>query len=434
MAEFSSTPNGQTRRSSLESGEATFELDLAAKSVESSAIVDNGSNFDSNLLSEQNVVDGLEEKSIFRTPTAEEEAMVLKKLDRHLVLLLAVLYMLSFLDRSNIGNAKIAGLKNDLDLSSSQYEWTLTAFYITYILFEWMTLLYRVVLPHIYISCCVASWGLVASLQSLTTSFMVLVLLRALLGITEAAFGPGVPFYLSFFFNREELALRTGLFVSAAPLATSFASSLAWLILKLGSSIPIAGWRLLFLVEGFPSVIIAILSWHYIPDSPQTAKFLNGREKAVAVWRLDNRLGAKHIARKGGLQWREIGRTLKDPKSYLTALMFFSCNVAFSSLPPFLPTIIEEMNYSVLTSQALSAPPYLFSFAMVILTAHLSDRAQARSPFVLLHTCLGSAGYFWLALSGYLQLSPLARYAGTFFAAAGFFSAVTLTITWTMGR
>src|SRR5439155_26280091 len=98
------------------------------------------------------------------------------------------------------------------------------------------------------------------SLQSITTSFTSLVLLRALLGISEAAFGPGVPFYLSFFFRREELAFRTGLFISAAPLATSFASSLAWVITKLGEGGEVAPWRLLFLIEGFPSVFVAVFA------------------------------------------------------------------------------------------------------------------------------------------------------------------------------
>lgn len=295
-----------------------------------------------------------------------------------------------------------------------------------------MTLLYRVVPAHIYIALCVAGWGLVASIQSLATSFATLTALRALLGIAEAAFGPGVPFYLSFFFNREELALRTGLFISAAPLATSFASSLAWLILKVGDGAPIAGWRLLFLVEGFPSVVVAVFAWYNIPDSPSNARFLGRKEKRIACLRLTSHVESTKSTSKQRLQWKEIWRTLLDPKSYLTALMFFGCNVAFSSLPPFLPTIIEEMSYSPLTSQILSAPPYLFSFVVVILTAYWSDKSRARSPYVVFHALLGSAGYFWLALSGHLRLPPLVRYAGTFAAAAGFFSVVTLTITWTM--
>ena len=269
-----------------------------------------------------------------------------------------------------------------------------------------------------------------------------MVILRAALGIGEAAFSPGIPFLLSFFFKREELALRTGLFISAAPLATSFASSLAWLITKAGADIPIAPWRLLFLVEGSPSIIAAVLAWYQIPDSPDTARFLTPREKKVAKRRLHSSAKSAEKTpsstasseRKPKLDFREIAQALADPKCYLTALMFFSCNVAFSSLPPFLPTIIHEMSFSPLASQALSAPPYLFSFAVVLLTAYLSDRARNRSNFVVFHALLGSAGYLWIAVAGHLRAGEMWRYLGVYPAAAGFFSAITIIITWTINN
>lgn len=281
-------------------------------------------------------------KSGFSKYTALEEKEIVKKFDRKLVPFLALLYMLSFLDRSSescllqtllccmqlvadqrtdIGNAKIAGLMNDLHLSSAQYEWLLTAFYITYILFEWMTLMYRIVPPHIYIALCVCGWGLVASFQALATSFGAMVTLRAFLGITEAAFGPGVPFYLSLFYKREELAFRNGLFISAAPLASSFASTLAWVIVKISKDGPIAPWRTLFLVEGFPSVIVAVFAWMLIPDSPGSAWFLGPRQRLVAELRMEEPKSEDHEPPPSGrLDWREVGRTLADPKSYLTAV------------------------------------------------------------------------------------------------------------------
>lgn len=220
--------------------------------------------------------------------------------------------------------------------------------------------MYRLVPAHIYVPLCVCGWGLAASFQSLATSFGVLVFLRALLGIAEAAFGPGVPFYLSLFYKREELAFRNGLFISAAPLATSFASSLAWLIVKLSSNGPIAPWRTLFLVEGFPSVIVAIFAWILIPDSPGSTRFLNSRQRMVAQLRLEENNADYHDSRQRRFDWTEVKKALADPKAYLTAVstltlqrscsilnhnrqfMFFSCNVAFSSMPVFLPTIIKE--------------------------------------------------------------------------------------------
>ena len=381
--------------------------------------------------------------------TDEEEAAVVRKLDRKLVMFLGFLYMLSFLDRSNIGNARIAGLEKDLSLSSSQYDWLLTAFYITYIGFEWMILLYRLLPAHIYISMCVLTWGLVASLQSVTTSFPQLLILRGVLGITEAAFGPGVPFYMTFFYRRSELAYRVGLQISAAPLATSFASSLAWVIVKLSQNGPIAPWRALFLVEGFPSIITAIAAWYYIPDSPSKARYLNPRERKVAVMRLQAEQGRSYSHPSSGsnntlaerLNLKDIVSTILDPKSYLAALMFLSVNVSFSSLPVFLPTIINSMSFSPLASQALAAPPYLFAFIFVLVVGRYSDKIpDSRSLFLIGVALLSAFSYAGIALAGSLHDalgdigSITIRYVAVYGAAMGLFAAVTLIITWTLNN
>lgn len=381
--------------------------------------------------------------------TDEEEAAVVQKLDRKLVMFLGFLYMLSFLDRSNIGNARIAGLEKDLSLSSAQYDWLLTAFYISYIGFEWMILLYRLVPAHIYISMCVLAWGVVASLQSISTSFSQLLILRGLLGVTEAAFGPGVPFYMTFFYKRSELAYRVGLQISAAPLATSFASSLAWVIVKLSQNGPITPWRALFLVEGFPSILTAVAAWYYIPDSPSKARYLTQRERKVAVMRLKSEQHPSHsrsnsassITLAQRLNLKDVVATILDPKSYLTALMFLSVNVSFSSLPVFLPTIINSMSFSPLASQALAAPPYLFAFFFVLIVGRYSDKyADSRSLFLIGVALLSAISYAGIALAGSLHEalgevgSITIRYVGVYGAAMGLFASVTLIITWTLNN
>ncbi|ERF68332.1 hypothetical protein EPUS_02788 [Endocarpon pusillum Z07020] len=393
--------------------------------------------------------------SLSKSYTVNEEKAVIRKSDRRLVLFMALLYLLSFLDRSNIGNARIAGLETSLSLRPGQYAWLLTAFYITYISFEWMTLLYRIVPPHIYISLCVLSWGLVASLQSISTSFSSLVIFRALLGVAEAAFGPGVPFYLSFFYRRSELAYRVGLFISAAPLATSCASTLAWLIVKLSQHGPLEPWRALFLIEGFPSIIVAIFAWHIIPDSPATAKYLTARERKVAKLRLQSEekptSSSKYTTtatnsnstQANHLSLPDLLTTLRSPIPYLTSLMFFSANISFSSLPVFLPTILTSLSShpSPLTSQLLSAPPYLLSFLFVLLISHLSDTIpHSRGVFIITASLLSSLSYLAIGLAGryHALLGPTAtlliRYGGVFGAAMGFFSAITLIITWTLNN
>lgn len=107
------------------------------------------------------------------------------------------------------------GIRPSGDGSSSSYEWSLSAFYVAYIAFEWLALLWGVVPAHVLVASIVASWGVVASLQAVAGSYRFLIVLRFLLGIGEAGF-TGMPIYLSFFFRREELALRTAVFISGA--------------------------------------------------------------------------------------------------------------------------------------------------------------------------------------------------------------------------
>lgn len=328
-----------------------------------------------------------------------------------------------------------------MKLSDNQFEWLLQAFYITYILFEWMTICYKLFPPHIYISTCVFIWGIVASIQSLVQGFGAMLALRALLGIGEAAF-VGMPIYLSFFFRREELAFRTGIFIAAAPLATSFASSLAWVIVRFGKAIPIANWRLLFLLEGFPACFVAIWAWHWLPDSPSQARWLNERERGIAARRMQRETGTEKSTgremvaprHKQKFRWNEIVQTLRDPKSWLTAAMFFCCNVAFSSMPVFLPTIVNQMGNSALASQGLSAPPNLFAFITVLITALVSDRIQSRSGPMIFHALLAMSGYLFLALAGMFHFGHTLRYLAVFPICAGFFSAVTIVITWTLNN
>jgi phosphatidylinositol 3,5-bisphosphate 5-phosphatase len=392
-----------------------------------------------------------------KTYSPDEDAAVLRKLDFKLTMFLSALYLLSFLDRSNIGNARIAGLEDSLSLSSGQFDWLLTAFYLTYIGFEWMILLYKILPPHAYIACCVMGWGLIASLQALTTSFPQLLVLRGMLGITEAAFGPGVPFYMTYFYRRRELGYRVGLQISAAPLATSFASSLAWVIVKLNriAGEPVDSWRMLFLVEGFPSVLVGVLAWYWVPDSPATARWLTPRERKVAALRVreeadDSSSGAEVGGSTKGMaqsRWaafaQDIKTTVRDPKCYLTALMFFSVNVSFASLPVFLPTIINDMDFSALTSQALSAPPYLVAFVGVLVVGHYSDGvADSRGLFLIGAAATSSVSYLTIASAGFLTdrgilgrtPSIVVRYAAMYPAAFGLFSSVTLIITWTLNN
>lgn len=137
--------------------------------------------------------------------------------------------------------------------------------------------------------------------------------LRFLMGAAEIAYGPGIPYLLSFFYLRHELGLRCGLFLSAAPLANTFAGALAY---GITSGHPgLAQWRVLFLVEGLPTIVMAAVAYFFLPDSPEKARFLTEEEKEVARARGVAQAGA--ATRIGSINFREMFEGLLDLKGWI---------------------------------------------------------------------------------------------------------------------
>ncbi|KAE8403011.1 major facilitator superfamily domain-containing protein [Aspergillus pseudonomiae] len=320
----------------------------------------------------------------------------------------------------------IAGMEDDLDLSGNRYAWLLTIFYISYVVFEFGAFMWKIMPPHRWAAITVLSWGIVATCQAAVQNWEGLMALRFLLGMSEAAFGPGTPYLLSFFYRRHELGFRCGLFVSAAPLANTFAGALAYGITSGHSKL--ANWRLLFLVEGSPSLLAAILAWRFLPDSPSKARFLTEEEKEVARARSLQQSGERERSNK--INWRELAETLTDAKAWLTALMYFSCNVSFSSLPVFLPTILKDMGFTSINAQGLTAPPYFASFLVTIATTWIADRLQQRGLMLMVLSLIGAIGYVLLATC----TSVGARYAGVFLAAIGVFPCIANILPWALNN
>ena len=269
------------------------------------------------------------------------ERRVVRKMDLRIVPLVTALYVLAFLDRSNIGNARIAGMTKDLDLVGNDYQWLLTIFYITYIIFEFQVLMWKIVQPHRWLAFTVLSWGILATAQAGTHSWSGMMACRFFLGISEAGFGPGIPFLLSFFYLRHEVGVRIAVFLSAAPLATTFSGALAYGITSGHSHL--AKWRLLFLIEGLPTICMVPVAYLFLPDTPDKARFLTPEEKAVAKARGVRQVGG--VERIGGIAWKEIGAALLDAKCWFTALMYFSVSVLHIPLSILVVEIKRRLRY-----------------------------------------------------------------------------------------
>lgn len=171
---------------------------------------------------------------------------------------------------------------------------------------------WKIVPPHMWAAFCVFGWGIAATCQAAAVSWSGMMTARFFLGLFEAAYGPGIAFFLSFFYLRHEIGLRIGYFLIAAPLATCFAGALAY---GVTSGYPVlANWRVLFLVEGLPCLVMAAVTWVYLPDSPDKAKFLTPEEKDLARARGVRQVGAGAAHRIGHIAWGDIAPALWDIK------------------------------------------------------------------------------------------------------------------------
>lgn len=229
---------------------------------------------------------------------------------------------------------------------------------------------------------------------------------------------PGIIYLLSFFYLRHEIGFRCGIFASAAPLASTFAGALAYGITSGHSQL--ANWRLLFLVEGLPTVLMATVAFYFIPDSPEKANFLTTEEKDIVRSRAMRQVGTDADARIGAFKLRDIGGVLIDAKAWMCGLMYFCGNVSYSSLPVFLPTILKDMGYTAINAQGLSAPPSFAAFLFALITTWIADRTRQRCIVLTITSAIGGAGYIILATVETVGV----RYFATFLASAGVFATI----------
>jgi MFS family permease len=267
-------------------------------------------------------------------------------------------------------------------------------------------------------------WGFIASVQASVTSWAGLMACRFFLGVAEAAYGPGVPLYLTYFYPREKVGFRHGIFIAAAALANAYGGALAYGISQINGGL--APWRILFLIEGLPTCVFALVPFFFLPDSIAQATFLDEREREVA-YHFVARNQRLDVDKNQGVRLKEMFEGIKDPKSYLPGLMYFSVNVSFASLPLFVPTIIEELGiFTTIQSNGLSAPPYLLCFFYIIFICWCSDHFKMRGPFCALTGVIGAIGFIINATSS----SAAVRYFSIFLSVQ-IFAAVSLLLAWT---
>jgi len=217
------------------------------------------------------------------------EKILLRKIDLQIIPWLTLLYLLNFLDRGSIGNAKLYNLETDIGITDNQYLVALTLFFFPYALFEPVSnVLVRKLRPSIWLPTMMICWGIVMTLHGVVRNYGSLITVRVLLGLCEAGMYPGIVFYLSSWYKRTELGTRVAIFFSAATVAGAFSGLLAAAIANMDGVGNKAGWAWIFILEGSVTVVLGIVSFWIIQDFPDTARFLTEAERAFVVRRLQD--------------------------------------------------------------------------------------------------------------------------------------------------
>lgn len=361
-----------------------------------------------------------------------DEKKILRKMDLRLIPMLALLYLLSFLDRANIGNAKIEGLTEDLHMTGPQYNWCLTVFFFTYAAFEVPSnLLLKRLRPSIWLPTIMVAWGTVMTLMGLVQNYHGLLTARIFLGVTEAGLFPGVAYYITMWYCRHEAQLRQALFFSAASIAGAFSGLLAYGIAHMDGVGGLAGWRWIFILEGILTVLVAISAYFILFDFPETASFLTPEERAFVVYRLkyqgqvEGHAGPQ-VAQDDQFKWKYVKSAFLDWQVWVNIWVYWGIVCPLYGIGLFLPTIIKALGYTSSTAQLLTIPIYITAAILAIGVAYLSDRKGKRSPFVLVCLCIMAVGFI-MCISSH---KPGVIYAGVFIAACALHPAFPGNITW----
>ena len=365
----------------------------------------------------------MSEAALSGTATMSSDAgeLVVRKVFWRLIPFLFLLYVLSYLDRINIGFAALS-MNQELGLSRTMFGFANTTFYVGYVLCEVPSNLLLVRYgAHRWIPRIMITWGLASAATMFAVGPNSLYVLRLLVGIAEAGFLPGVLLYLTFWFPFRWRARATAIFMVAQPVTIAFGSTLSGFILDMHGLFGLSGWRWLFLIEGLPSVVLGIVAWFYLSPSPAKADWLSDEEKA----RLNAELAREEPKIEGKSSiWAEMGST----RVLLLCLAYFGLVTSLNTIATWTPQVVREVvsagGYA--TVGLLSALPGLVAAVAMPLWSMRSDRRGERIVHYIVPVALTALG--WVFVIAIDELSF--RMLGLVLATAGAFTA--MAIFWTV--
>ena len=323
-------------------------------------------------------------------PTSENsktfEESTYRKVMWRLLPFLLLCYVVAYLDRVNVGFAKLQML-TDLNFSETIYGLGAGIFFIGYFIFEVPSnvILHRVG-ARVWIARIMITWGILSALMMFVTTPTMFYVARFFLGAAEAGFFPGIILYLTYWFPAERRGRVTATFMTAVALSGVIGGPLSGYIMKNMTGMNgWAGWQWMFLLEGIPSVLIGIAVLFYLDDRISHAKWLTDAEKAL----LQRNIKAEEGTKKD----LPISQTLTSGRVWLMGLIYFSFVMGLYGISFWLPTIIKATGVKdVLDISLLTAIPYGFAVVAMVLVGRSADRHQERRWHVAIPGLLGALG------------------------------------------
>ncbi|KAK4654497.1 hypothetical protein QC762_403310 [Podospora pseudocomata] len=355
----------------------------------------------------------------------EAERRLRWKLDLMIVPTVALLYLFCFIDRANIGNARIAGLEKDLNLTGYDYNGLLSVFYISYIVFEIPSNIgCKYFGPGWFIPTISLGFGGLSIAMAFVNNFAQAAAVRFLLGAFEAGMLPGIAYYLSRWYRRSELTFRLGLYIVMAPMAGAFGGLLASGILQLESFGSLTTWRMIFAIEGVITCVLALISYITLTDRPETARWLTQAEKDLAILRIKSeRVGTTEVLDK--MDVKKLMRGILNPVTLSTSFIFLLNNITVQGVSFFAPTIVRSIypGKSTVMTQLLTVPPYVVGGFFTLLLPAISWKMDRRQIIIMSCAPLVIVGFIiFLATT-----NTEARYAAIFLLSSSIFALGPMT-------
>lgn len=322
------------------------------------------------------------------TPELARENAVFRKVIRHIVPFLILCYVVSYLDRVNVGFAKLQ-MSEDLGFSEAAYGLGAGLFFIGYFLFEVPSnLMLQKVGARTWIARIMISWGVVSALFVFVNNEATFYVLRFLLGAAEAGFYPGVILYCTYWFPSARRARVIAMFMSAIPVAGIFGNPLSgWIMDVFEGTGGWNGWQWLFLIEALPAIAVGVMTLFYLDNSVRDAKWLSDDEKSVI----------ERAIAKDTKHHTEHGKTwdaFRDPKVWLMCLIYFFFVMGQYALTFWMPTFVESTGIKGgFAIGALSAVPYLAALVAMNLFGRSADKRRERRWHLVIPSLMGAVGF-----------------------------------------